>query len=102
MLHWESVHVRSHLDLWQLVVVAFTARRRCFESSSAEQPATAGSRYARGGCTHFAFTDGSKVGADASSDGEAHVACGVFEGVDRGLLQAGEGQTSYRGAGSVR
>merc|ERR1712086_175932 len=35
---------------------------------------------ADGGCTHFAFTDGSKVGADASRDGAAHVACGVFEG----------------------
>ena len=35
---------------------------------------------ADGGCTHFAFTDGSKVGAEASRDGAAHAACGVFEG----------------------
>ena len=31
-------------------------------------------------CTHFAFTDGSKVGAEESDDGRPHVACGVFEG----------------------
>ena len=36
--------------------------------------------WADGGCTHFAFTDGSKVGAEASRDGAAHAACGVFEG----------------------
>ena len=35
---------------------------------------------ADGGCTHLAFTDGSKVGEEASKDGGAHVACGVFEG----------------------
>lgn len=35
---------------------------------------------ADGGCTHLAFTDGSKVGAEASRDGAAHAACGVFEG----------------------
>ena len=35
---------------------------------------------ADGGCTHLAFTDGSKVDEEASKDGGAHVACGVFEG----------------------
>ena len=35
---------------------------------------------ADGGCTHLAFTDGSKVGEEASKDGSTHVACGVFEG----------------------
>ena len=35
---------------------------------------------ARGGGTHVAFTDGSKVGADHSRDGAPHTACGVWEG----------------------
>ena len=30
--------------------------------------------------THFAFTDGSKIGAEASDDGKPHAACGVWEG----------------------
>ena len=47
---------------------------------------------ADGGCTHLAFTDGSKVGADASRDGAAHVACGVFEGAS---LVCGATQGDY-------
>ena len=34
----------------------------------------------QGGCTHFAATDGSKIGAEASRDSLPHAACGVFEG----------------------
>ena len=47
---------------------------------------------ADGGCTHLAFTGGSKVGADASRDGAAHVACGVFEGAS---LVCGATQGDY-------
>ena len=46
---------------------------------------------AEGGCTHFAATDGSRIGAEASADGRPHAACGVFEGlrgVGSGLWEA--------------
>jgi ribonuclease HI len=33
-----------------------------------------------GGCTHFAATDGSRIGGEASRDGRSHAACAVFEG----------------------
>ena len=46
---------------------------------------------ADGGCTHLAFTDGSKVGAEASKDGAAHVACGVFEGASMACGEVRDG-----------
>lgn len=48
-----------------------------------------------GGCTHFAATDGSKIGADASTDGRPHTACGVFEGMRRAGDGGGQPTAAY-------